>query len=241
MDTLYWTKLNPDIEVKPVTRNFYGQYFYKLEVEAVGVSVLRYPDQTIAEHVSIRQRRSINYGGSWVNRRMKLPTIDEIAILHLIRQVQKDFETRLKFRVEEPRLSVYSYNEKDLLDFARSIQHNSNQHLARIHRPATAQILKTIQEGFVVKNGPVEYPFRVNVREGRYAVETKKQILSYLQNLGSDVHVPGHLAGMLAKPFDTIWGGYFYIKDRGIITMLSLISPGFVRSIEEYRQIEPDK
>ena len=79
MDILFWTKLNPDILVKKVSRAYYNKYYFKLEIDMVGSSFLRYPDRPLETQAADRQllARRINYAGSWRNN-LKVPSADEI-------------------------------------------------------------------------------------------------------------------------------------------------------------------
>lgn len=237
MDTSYWTKLNPNIQFKKVTRSYFGKYFYKLDVIAVGAAWLRKPEVSIDAFVDYRRmQRAKNFGGSWYRRQHADPSPHDLKVLALLKCLVADPAVHL--RVEEPCVSIYTTTAVALQEFAKLITiANDNGHMAVMYAPESTEVLELLQKGFVVKREAVVYPFKVHMREGRYSRETRQNILTYLENLGDDAQLPNHLVDSLKREFDSMWGGYFYIKDRNVVTMLSIIAPGFVRTIEESCQV----
>ena len=67
MDSLYWNKLIPDIQVLPTTQLFFKQYVYRLELLAYAGKCIN-NSVAIEESLAYRKmnHRQINYGGSWV-------------------------------------------------------------------------------------------------------------------------------------------------------------------------------
>jgi hypothetical protein len=242
MDILSWTKLNHNILVESVTRRFFNRYCYKLDIELHGSSFLRYPDVPIEEQIAARKRvnRNINFGGTWRAYVTKAPDIEEIKILEFLLKNHITNSGAVKFRIEEPTLSVYAESEKELYDFATSLIRvgKIHQKIKKIHRPKSQDHLDLLEQGFTVKQSKYGYTHKVMLREGRYSFAVKQQLHNYLKNLGDEVYLPKHLHEALEKPFDSFWGSYFYTKDLGIITMISLISPTFVRSVETYQAID---
>lgn len=233
--------MNPEIVEEPVTKSFYNKYYYRLEMKIVGSGFLRYPDIPISDQVVRRQdmNRSVNFGGSWAASRIRNPQSQDLALLSRIAECRDDFGS-LKFRVEEPNLQVYAATEQELYKFVQTIK-ATGDYLTSISRPRNDQELELVKKGFTIKREEFEYPFKVHVREGRYHYQVRQQILNYLQNLGDEVKLPRNLIDSLSRNFDSVWNNYFYTKDKSILTMISLISPTFVRAVEEYTQVPSDK
>lgn len=241
MDILSWTKLNPKITVETVTKRFFNQYCYKLDLEIHGAAFLRYPEVPINEQVEHRRQvnKRINFAGSWRNFRTQSPDKEDIKVLDYLMTNYIVHPGMFKFRIEEPTLSVYSDDEKELYDFANNLYKHvkNNRHIKRIHRPKTEEHLKLLDQGYTVKQNKFGYKYKIMLREGRYNYAVKQQLHNYLKNLGSDVLLPRHLEEALEKPYDSFWGSYFYSKDTDILTMIALINPHFVRSVETYQAV----
>ena len=232
--------MNPEIQLNNVNRRYYNKYYYKLEMGVVGSAFLRYPELTIERQIEMREgARSVSYGGSW-RRRIQLPTPRDIELLEAIRKHKPDFENRIQFRVEEPYLQIYSDDEQTLYEFAVAVSGASTEHIKKIFRPKDDHCLDLLKQGYTISSVATQYPFKVSVREGRYNIQTKRQILSYLQSIPELVKLPDHFVSAMSKDFESIWNCYFYIQDRDICTMLALINPSFVRTIEEYYTVESD-
>ena len=237
--------MNPNILAGKVNRSYYNQYHFKLEINMVGSSFLRDPTKDIAEQLATREKinRQVNFGGSWRATRLRVPDADEVAALEWLRDNKAKYETDLKFRIEEPYLQAYSANEEQLYKFAEDMcaAVGNNEKIFRINRPTNDLHLDILKKGYTIRKRENEYPYKVYVREGRYSQDTKKAIHNYLVNAKDQVQMPKHFEEALLKKYESIWNCYFYIKDKGILTMLSLIDPRFVRSIDEYHTPPDDK
>lgn len=246
MDISYWTRLNPKIRVRNVTRLFFGEYSHKLEISVVGASMLRTPEIPLADQVEHRRltAKNINWGGSWVSNRMRDPSVADLLMLETFNAHRSSIGDTVKIRIEEPVVHLYANNESTLYDFAKLVCAGTNkQFLSKIHRPKSKEILDLINSGYVVKQRSSRYPYKALIREGRYPTVIKTQLLNYLRILetAGEVQIPGHLIDALERSFESIWGGYFYFKDPSIPTMIGMMSAGFIRSIEETKQIGSDK
>ena len=241
MDILFWTKLNPKISSVSVNKRFFNQYCYKLELSIPGSSFLRNMEIPLLEQAEQRKniRKHVNYAGSWRLNYLNVPSEGDLELLECVKQHKPKFDSLLKFRIEEPNIQVYAESEQDLYDFATAISTAgvTNTHLSKIHRPLSDQHLIALQQGYTVKNRATDYAFKVNVREGRYSKDRKQHILNYLISLEDQVHLPLHFIDSMEKKYDSVWNCYFYIKDRGILTMLAIIDPTFVRMVEEFQVI----
>lgn len=245
MDILFWTKLNPNVRVSGVSRSFYGSYFYKLEITVTGATMLRSPEIPISEQIKARQAnrtRNVNWGGSWMQSRLRDPSLSDVALLESILSTKEQFSDKVKVRVEEPTVHVYSDNEDELYKFAQTLSNGvDHSFITKVFRPKNNEVLELLKTGFAVKSRSHRHPFKAMVREGRYSSETRQQIYQILKSLGDDVQVPNHLIESLERSFDSIWGGYFYFKDPSVPVLIGLISPAFIRSIEETRQVVATK
>jgi hypothetical protein len=236
--------LNPKIRIQNVNKRFYSQYYYKLEIKITGSGFLRYPDLTIEAQADKRKyyndNRTVNFGGSWRYNRSSDPTDQDILILNKIKTAQQKYPD-LRIRVEEPMLQVYSETEKDLYKFAVDISYNDNQHMVCVNQPMTVEHMNLLKQGYTISSKPADFPIKVHVREGRYSLETKRHILTYLQNMPDEVKLTKNFVESFSRKYESVWNCYFYIKDRSVLTMIALISPSLVRTTEEYHLSPKDK
>lgn len=236
--------MNPKICIRNVNKRFYGQYYYKLELQVTGSGFLRYPEQSIEEQVEhrlkVNELRKVNFGGSWRYTRTQDPSSQDIELLNKVKLAQQKYPL-LKVRIEEPLFQVYSDTNDDLCKFALEIAHSDNAHIVAFNQPLSDNHMNLLKQGYTISRRPADYPIKVHVREGRYHLQTKKQILDYLSSMPDEVRLPKNFVDSFSKEYESVWNCYFYIKDRSILTMLALISPSLVRATEEYHLSPKDK
>jgi hypothetical protein len=138
-----------------------------------------------------------------------------------------------KIRIEEPRIQIYAGNEQDLLDFVGQLPKQYIEYAASITRPTNDLEREALQSGKKLMKSTPEYNFRINFRDGKYDVGTKRHVLNYLDSLGDTVRVPDHARKELTKNYSNTWDVYIYTKDSSITTFLQLIEPRIIRTIIE--------
>ena len=218
----------------------HGHYLYRLAIQVVGCSILR-NNQDIEDAIHWRnnKHRDYNWGGSW---RKKPIGNDDSNLLKIIKDQLVYNETSprvnghelLKVRIEEPYIQFYSAQEQVLKDLAGRLLYSNNLHFHSIMSPESAEKEKLILEGFTLRKNKVKWPYRILMRDGKYSLENKNQIASYLKNLGSDIKVPQGLWSQLEKG-NWIWGGYIYVHDKNIATVLGMMDPRLIAKIEEFK------
>ena len=242
MDTSYWTALNPDIQQLETRKLMHGKYCYRLAVFAVGCAILRQTND-IDRAIEFRNSsRSYNWAGSW--RRSPITTGDADKLRHL-RGVMTYADTALclndfpnvKIRVEEPHIQFYSTSPKELEQVARLLVYGDNSHFTSIMMPKDSDALDNLLNGYTLRKRNSEWPYRILFRDGRYSPETKATLRAYLSNLESEIKVPPNLWTQLDKP-GWIWGGYVYVRDSGLATMLNMIDGRLVSKVEEYKTLD---
>ena len=245
MDTSFWTALNPDIQFLQTRKAMHGRYIYRLVICSVGSSILRQQvdlDREIGFH---NASRSYNWAGSWRKKPINARDSD------LLRLVQSRLEYQevgvrvegpydIKMRIEEPFVQFYTTDEKSLQWLAAQLTYDDNSHFVSIMRPATVDEAHLLSDGYILRTRKSEWRYRITFRDGRYSEETKNTIKTYLQNLDQEVKVPKNLWSQLDKP-GWIWGGYVYVKDQGLATMLKMIDGRLVSKVEEFKLRSTDE
>jgi hypothetical protein len=242
MDISYWTGLNPNILQQETVKLMHGHYLYRLTIQVVGCSILR-NNQDIEDAICWRnnKQRDYNWAGSW---RKKPIGNDDSNLLRIIKEQLIYHESNskinghelLKIRIEEPYIQFYSSQEQVLKDLASRLLYGNNFHFYSIMSPDSAEKEKLILNGFTLRKNKVKWAYRILMRDGKYSLENKGQIAAYLKNLGDDIKVPNGLWDQLEKG-SWIWGGYIYVHDKNIATVLGMIDPRLIAKIEEFKSL----
>lgn len=231
MASLSWKKLIPKVAVLDTQKKFFGQYLYKLELLAYGArSINSTADVQHAIEQRIATHRIVNYGGSWhAHNNWQLQQAN-YAWLEYLKQQKFNLAAGLKMRIEEPKVQVYSETERGLVQFISQIPQQFQQYGIAVYRPANDEQLALLEAGIkIVKNQP-QYRYKIIFRDGKYAPETKQQILNYLTALEDQIKLPTRCRDQLEKTdFGYVWDCYVYTNDVNITTFIRLISPTLVR------------
>lgn len=235
-DLSYWTQLNPNIKYEATRKQFFNQYLCKLVLDCPAGRLINESPVDIKDSLSrrIQDARWHNYGGSWAVRRNKdLDRADAILLGALI-DIKKDY-SEVKFRVEEPWVQIYAEAEDTLKVIAQRIPAGFRNSITAISFPETEEQAKLLKENKILlgPNSKVSYKYKVCLRDGNYPVETKKQVLDFLCNLGPEAQISKGTQHMLARPYEYSWGCFVYVNDPNVLTFLNLISPNMVGQIHE--------
>lgn len=235
MDILYWTQLNPDIVFEHTRKQYFQKYLYKLDCYAPGGRQIDHNVSSVKEALDHRRSRSkfYNYGGSWRDRYDQhfLDSADT-EFLELLREIKRTNKD-IHFRIEEPKVSIYAESVDKLQEFIKQLKPTQLKYLERLTHPANDQQAETLKSGAIIVKKTQKYAYKVILRDGRYSVETKNQILNYLEGLDELVKLSKGSRDMLCRPFTSMWGVFFYTNDPKVTTFLNLLSPGLVLNIHE--------
>jgi hypothetical protein len=235
MDISYWTQLNPNVGFEHTRKQYFKKYLYKLDVYAPGGRQIDHRMSSVREALDQRRShsRSYNYGGSWRDQydRHFLDSADP-EFLELLRTLKRHNKS-IKFRVEEPSVSIYAETIDDLKNIVGNFKTQHTKYIEKITYPANQQQVDLLTAGAILVSTPQKYSHKVILRDGRYSMETKAQILRYLEGLDDLVKVSKGSYDMLTKPYASMWGVFFYTNDPKVTTFLNLLSPGLVSNIHE--------
>lgn len=234
MDSLYWNRLIPNLEIVPTTKLFFKQYPYRLEL-------LAYAGQTISKPVAIEESlayrkisvRQINYGGSWAAKTKQNIKNADVEWLKYLQKFKQDPSFDCKIRIEEPNVQIYAEREEDLYNFVQALPAEYQKYVRRVSRPESDAARSLVLSGKKLQKNPPAYRFKLAFRDGKYDYHVRQSVLQYLDSLGDLVRVPSHFRDAFTRPYNSIWDCYVYSNDVKIATFIQLMDPNLIRSIIE--------
>jgi hypothetical protein len=245
MDPQFWTSLNPNIVCESTRKQFYSQYCYKLVVEAYGARSIidARPTTHIVNHISERKSKQYNYGGSWggagswAARQIAELNKADPTFLEELRSIKNGYCGKVRMRIEEPWIQIYTRDEQTLMDIATRLNYDSTiaGRILSVSTPDSPEHQKLLEEGHIIAapNSKQEYKYKIILRDGHYSKETKQLVVNYLKTMENEVKVSKANMTMLEGPLRYIWGCFVYTNDPAIMSMIGLIAPGMVGKIHE--------
>lgn len=238
MDLSFWSKLTPGIIYEPTRKQFYNRFCYKLVMQAHCGRIINDKGSVASELNHRRKMRDnirYNYGGSWMSRHVDNVEAADERQLETLRSIRNGYGDRIKMRVEEPWVQIYSEDSQTLQDIANRFPQDLHSKFISISYPESDEQKKLLESGkiLVKSTNKIGYKYKVFLRDGNYSSEIKQSVHDYLIALGPDVKISGGTRAMLKNGHNFIWGCFLYVNDPAVLTMVSLISPGMVGKIHE--------
>jgi hypothetical protein len=233
MDTSFWKNLSPNINIAESQKQFYNQYYFRLDIHAPGCKSIRCDN--ISYDIEKRRTwvRDYRRQGSWWNKQLaKYLKEADIGFLISLKDLYYEYPD-VKIRTEEPKISVYATDELVLQSVAQSIDPDHRHTLTSITGPANEEIKAILNKHVVLVKKPPKYRYRVWLREKNFGADVRHQVLAYLDSLGDLVRLSDHARESLSKPYDWIWGTNFFTNDKHVATFLTLIHPDLIREVSE--------
>ena len=244
MDTLYWKKLVPTIKVVDTKKKFFNNYLYKIVVNVPGGRFILSKDNLpmstqIANFRNVVYSRGKGAFAAWnsytVSRQLhRLNQIDTTQ-LEYFKSIVGLHKDKIKVRVEEPKLCIYSNDEQLLIQLTEKYRDD----LLEIHRPANDRAIEVLDRGEIIVKNNSDYEYKVVFREsGQFDTDTRTQVYNYLTSQGDAVKLTKSCEKNLK--FRNYWftQTYFYTNDPSIMTFLNIIAPGAVTGIFKLTKID---
>lgn len=233
MDTSFWKNLSPNIDVAQSSKQFYNQYYFRLDIHAPGCKSIR--SQDVTEDIERRRQwvRDYRRQGSWWNKQLAnyLKEAD-VGFLYSLKDLYYEYPD-VKIRTEEPKVSVYATDETTCKSIAKMIDPGYRFNLKSITGPANEEIKALLDKNIILVKTPPKYRYRVWLREKQFDYDVRLQVLAYLDSLGDLVRMSAHSRDTLEKQHNWIWGANFYTNDQHVATFLTLIQPDLIREVAE--------
>ena len=236
MDILYWIKHNPDAKLQSTTKLYFCKFLCKVSIFCPGGRSIYEINKSISIVINrrIKLNRELNFGGSWIPRNNRWLAQANIPLLEKIRELVAERSDKIRIRVEEPYIHIYSTTEQHLKNVIDLLPLNDETTVASVHIPKDQMTETLLLENKIIKKSRRNsYQFKISLREGRLDLNVKEQLLNYLDSLGDQVKLPPASRRAFTNKFTGFWGVYFYTNDTSITTFLELISPGITANINE--------
>jgi hypothetical protein len=231
-----WKKLNSNVSIIETKKKFFNSYYYNLKYFCPGGRIiLNNPDMDMFKITdAIEHRREMNrhynYGGSWRVTRERLKDIDPLQLADM-NTIKKNYASVVKFRVEEPYVTLYAADEAVLFEIAQRHLKLWTHHISSVSKPVNENLKNLLDSGAIIVKTDVGFKYKFVCKDGTYY--NKSSINTYLQQLGDQVKVSEAVWRMLGKDTTFAWGVWFYANDPSIANMLNIIEPNFVSNIHE--------
>jgi len=233
MDISFWNNLSPGIKILESSKQFYNQYFYRLDIYAPGCKSIKSNDIGLDVSKRCEWVRDYKRQGSWYNKQLfKYLKEADIGFLSSLSSIYYEYPD-VKIRTEEPKISVYACDELMIKSVANSIDPDHKDKILSITGPANEEIKSILDKRVILVKKPPKYRYRIWFKEKQFSHESRIQILDYLQSLGDLVRINDHTCESLTRPHDWIWGAYFYSNDKHVATFITLINPDIIREVSE--------
>ena len=248
-----WSTVNPTATIVPVSKKFYGQYYYKITIKSPEVQDIvngcrkgQSSDIVLAE---AKKRR--HWRGAYNNTHPPLTWENEQLLTDLTTYLTAQ-SPPVKMRVERDNLDCYFVTEQDAEQFTKSVSSLVRRKIATIYVPDSEQSLRILAKDLIILKRETPDRFLVTIREGRYQIADTKRLLTYLKNVDAKLSVG--LAEKLNGTFadrvkstrlawqslsnivtDTYYfnGIRFYLREEAEVSWLHLTWPGKIGKIQQ--------
>ena len=240
MDSSYWRNSYSGLVVRPTRKLFYGQFLWRICMYIPGSGVINQRTGTVQENIEFRMRNwhnwpNYNWAGSWggaVGPRPQLQNSIDLNQLLLVQDLCDQLGKQIRVRIEEPHVQFYANDEQTIRYIAERFA-GYPLCVMEVNGPENDRCQQLLISGAIIRQSPASHRYKINLRDGRYGVAVKQQILTYIDSLGDQIHLTDSCRHQLRSDHDMMWNVHFLTNDSDIRIFLSLINPNLVRNFHE--------
>lgn len=247
-----WSKyIAEEKNIVDTKKMFFGKFMYKAEVTVFCASRMRKAegvefDEFVAYMDALRQTQLAyeqwykgvgvsNYSTSQHYRAKamgKLSQRDDTS-LYKIRQHISTFDQKTtKLVLEKDKIHFYTVTDGELTNFLDFVKWPILGEINKIFTPSNDVAKTKLEENLILVSKPPKFKYKVLVTDGKYTVQEKTNIMTYLANFPDDVYMARTLKHLLNFDGDRyLSAGKFYVNDLSLLSFLKIISPRFVNKI----------
>lgn len=230
MDTSLWNKFD-GIKVLPTKKKFFGQYLYKVVVKAEGCRIaLKNKPSDIAglvqrrinENVELIERYKSAWGGTPFRAAIALSI--NTKQLEYYAEVREKYADQIKYRVEEPRLTIYCNDEQLLFDI---VSGDHMGYILEIYRPRNASDQQALDNGDLLVGYKQRYQYKIVLKDNINKHPQLPQMYDQLMALGELVKLPPSCRNLFKMGGSRWWypSTFFYAMDEQTASYIQLLMP----------------
>lgn len=223
MDLSQWYDINNKIKINYTKKKFYKKYLHRLDYHVPCAHFLRMVSTTDQLYLRV-------YGH--YNRYQQLPVDSVIKRLDVFLNLLNK-ETIKKIRIERSNLAIFDDDLDNLYRLATNELKDFQQDIKTLVTVKNNEELEILNQNYIIARMPTDYLYRVNLRSGLYHnLEERHGFAKYLAAVGTEIKITKNLLSTLLSTNKYLQGGYFYVRDPDIISMILLIMPRIVLSVD---------
>lgn len=228
MVSLDWNKVKQNVVITYTKKKFYNQFLYKLSYNVPAVRLITWAKSIDHLKDKVDVWNSSSSKNVWYHK-----PFANLAQLEDFYKFYYNKPVSVKFRLEQGTFSIYSNSEQELYDIAVNNLANWSSDISVVSVVESQQVQTLLDQGFTVVKKPPKYAFRVRLREGFINLKERQDLKLYLTNLGKEVKVTDFILNRLDSNTKYFGGGYAYINDSRLISMLKLVAPTVIGPVNQ--------
>jgi hypothetical protein len=207
-----------------------------MNINAIGArSILS--DENISYAIMMRISNSNLYRvqNFWLQQRYRYQNLEnaDVFLLENLRRIKTKYANIVKVRVEEPNVQIYSENEEMLKEIVKEFNTVDLDFISKITGPESGTENILLNNSIIVKTDP-GFKYKLTLRTGQFDINTKHQLLNYIDNLDNQVYCNAAGRNALASNHKSVYTAPFLlVNDLSLAVFINLISPGVVTNIHE--------
>ena len=218
--------------IKKTKKLFYGKYLFQVSLKIPGIYLYREVKnygsrKSFVEYVD-NKKQYVSQNNYWTLRHLKDADPKQIFATW---QKLKDFEDRIKVRVEASKISICADSEETLREVLTSLK-SIKAETVSLFLPANEEEAEKMKDGILFVSDP-KLKFRAMIRSRRYDETVRTQIHNYVENYEGTILMSPNLKYKLTNSGNSndYISGYFYVDNMECLMFLQLICPTFVGKI----------
>jgi hypothetical protein len=218
------TLKNPKLQdrVKMAKHHFYRVYPYMIRFNLPGASLFRNPPKWLEDHsIDVPKKTTVRYG-RWDARKVVISGADLRAMYSFVQ------DNKCKVRVENNVFNAYFEDREQMENMLALTPEKWIEEIYYVPEHVT------YKQVIVKQKRLRDMTHRIHLRNGRISQDETKRLRTLIDQYRDSLEIPiGLHKSIMREDRAYLFSNYFYTKDAGLITFISLSIPGIVTDIFE--------